>query len=524
MKFRHAILLGLVAGIVACGSDGSDSDANNSTCTGKCDGENNDNGSLLATLDGRNDPIAAYLRDYAGDSPIIEQDYRGFLDGMIEQTGCAPSTEKTFVILMSRRRHFPRNIVTLCSDDPAKASEFFMSTQSDVGGLADINAKDYKAVAWDATARKYNLYEFKADSEDGPLFVDADPQHCASCHTEPTNLEPGAMPFTPIMNELTNPWTLWNAEPEFRSHRFDELIDPDLLDAPVYSAMTEGEKLGAASQFESIMRSALEKTVGARLRIRRNAPNVEETLGLLRPMFCDESVNYASENHDSGEISTAAIVDDSMRHTDWAYDWINDGRMRLDSVQAGETPLAVMPVRGEAALQVEVGLVTRRALTPYDVLRLRSIDWQRPVFSEFRCDMYRQGSARILADPPDTTAMSRNSDLVPVLFAELMKYEVYDEDSDETVVWDFAPEGAETVYDIPDVTDPSVDEALFYGLTEDYETDVETLATNIETYFDAMQESGQRSVLEEERRRRGCFALANYPSSPDVPDIGACAE
>ncbi len=521
---KKLFLLAFVAAAMGC-SDTETTDGGE-TCVGKCDGPNASAQTLADRLEGRNDPVANFLRESAPSDGVIDEDYRWLLDGVAAEMGCVPEQEQTFVILMSKKNYFPRNIVTHCSEDPTKASTFFMSTQSDYGDLADVNPRDFKAAAWDEDARRYNLYEFKADEEDGPVWADVNPQHCAACHAAAVDLDVEEYPWAPIMNELTNPWTLWNAEPDFRSHRFDELIDPAVEQAPVYSEMTAPSKLASAADFEVISRASLDRVVSARLRARRGEADVQAGLDLLRPMFCDETVNYASENHDTGEIATSAVVDNTIadllkqiRPNDWPYDWVNDQRLRFRSSDLGIEPLAVMPVRGELTRQVEIGLVSRGVLTPRQALALRGLDWQRPVFSDFRCNLYRDGRERILANPPELDGFANLNGLLPELFELLMHYEVLDPETGETVVWPLAPSTPEAVFSLPDATDQAVQETLLYGLTEEFETDIDGLASDIEDHVSTLQEASARDVVEAERVRRGCRVAEVIPSAPEVPDI-----
>ena len=493
-----------------------------SVCTGgKCDdGSGRD---LFAELDGRNEPAAAFLRSAANKDGTIEADYFDFLQGIGDEMGCGPDTQRTFTILLSNRDFFPRNMTTWCTSDVTTASSIFISTQSDTA-LGDINTRDFKLFAWDAGANKYNTYEFKDDgSGEGPLYVDVEPAHCATCHTAPVGMDDGEVPFTPIMNELTNPWTLWNAEPDFESHRFDDLIAPSVASAPIYSEMVTPAQLGSAADFEVLIRASIDRVVNARLRTRRDDADVDKALNLLRPMFCDETLNYASERHDSGEVTTAIVIDDALRHLflsirpdNWPYSWLNDGRMRLASLEQGEVPIAVMPVRGEATLQVEVGMVARRALTAEQVLAVRALDWKRPALSDFRCDLYTKGAARVRANPPSVEG--RVSALLGPVLEELMHLEVVDPANGETVLWDLTPP-AGGVYSIPDADDPVAQEAMLYGVLDDYEVDLDGFAAELEDWFDAIAEPGRRAELEAERQRRACIARAQFPSSPDIPGI-----
>lgn len=494
-----------------------------SDCEGaKCD--NIGTGALDAVLEGRDDPIAAYLRLAADSTGGIEGDYRDVLDGVGEQLGCGPETEKTFSILLTRAGLFPRHIVTRCSDDPSKASQFFLSTQSDEQ-LGDIDPRNLKLYAWDATARTYRWYELRPETEGGPMQVAIDPPECLTCHTGPLDMEGARIPFTPIMNEINNPWTLWNAEPDFRSHQFEDTLDPGLAEQPIYREMTENGKLDSAANFERHIRAALDRVTTARLRARRNEAQLSESLDLLRPMFCEETLNYVSENHNTGETKADIIIDDAFRQLfltlrpdDWPWDWLNDGVLRLAEPTADETLIDVMAVRGESNVLVEVGLVSRGVLSVEQALRLRALDWQRPALSDFRCRLFTDGEARLKLSPPDLSAYARNSDAIPVLFESLMQITT---ESGETIP--LLPARDDVFYAIGDVEEAGAADAIASGDLSVYEVTLEELGETLESHFQSAQEPGFRTAIEEERLRRGCHAVLFFPAAPLVPGAEDCA-
>ncbi len=484
------------------------------TCTsGKCDGVGDYN--FKSELVDNDDPVAKYLLKNANENGTISGDYSTFLDGIGQEMGCGKETEKTFTILMSNKDHFPRNIVTRCSDDAIRASEFTLSTQSDNGELTDINPSDFKMIAWDKNQRRYNLYEAKKSSSGDGLSVEVQPDSCLSCHTQSTRKGAPLIEWTPIMNELTNPWTLWNAEPDFRSHRFDELLNPNVASGSVYKTMTHQELLGSASDFELITRRAIDRVVSARLRDRRDDAEVGKALDLLYPLFCDESANYSSENHESGEVSTAVIIDDALRYLylqirpdNWPHSWLNDGRMRLRSVQNNLPPVNVMPVRGESTLQVEVGLVSRGSLSAEAVIALRALDYKRPIFSEFRCSLYEARASDLRKNFLLESQHETVSDLLPILFGELMQME-----DSAGVTRSLIPQNG-GVYANSELDVSSPVESIYAG-----QKSIEDFALELEQYFDEVSASSDRRALESERVRRGCLARQLFPSAPQIPEI-----
>ncbi len=528
--FQTLTLLTALLLAAACGDDQTQSPApaddtvNNG---GKTDdvGEN----SVVKALEGRQDPVADWLRTAANDDGTVPGSYKEVLDGMAQVTGCDRDSQRTYTILLTRAGHFPRNIMTLCSDNPQEASKFFLTTQSD-NLLDDIDPRNLKLVGWDSAARVYRLYELTPNEADPQTMrLEIDPPKCRSCHAGPADLDNTQVPFAPIMNELVNPWTLWNAEPDFRSHQFDDTIDPVIAQAPIYKEMTAEGVLDSASNFEKHARAAFDRVTGARLRARRNDANIDEAMALLRPMFCDETLNYVSENHFTGETAASVVIDDSIRRLylqirpdNWPWDWLNDGVLRLSVPKADEEPIAVMPVRGENTLQLEISLVSRRVLTVEQVLQVRALDWRRPTMSSFRCNLFKQAEARLSVNPPDISTYNRNSDLIPALYEEIMQVEVFDEATGTTERVALISEYEGEVIAIADVEDPDAAYALDVGRWEDYETSLDGFGEQLETYFQALQEPDQRPILEVMRHERGCEARTRFSAAPHIPGTESC--
>lgn len=523
MKVRNvrmiaaALTVGLFTHAACSGPTGDEPEPtqdNGASCTGKCDGDSD--GEFYAQLEGRDEPVAAYLREAATGGGELEGDYASFLEGVSAEMGCDLSSMKTFVILLSNRSNFPRNIVTLCSDSPRDAAKFFLSTQSDDGTLSDIDGRNFKIAVWDDEADRYNLYELVASDEDAPLQVSVEPGKCSNCHATPAALPVLGESFTPIMNELTDPWTLWNAEPDFRSHRFDELLDPGVAEGEVYAEMIAGDRLGSAADFETIMRAAFDRVAKSRLDLRREPASLNSSLRMLQPLFCDETVNYASENHETNQIQSSAIIDASLREMfleiggyDWEHDFILDDRHRFADPTEGEARVEVIPVRGAHGVSMDKSLVARRVLSAEQVLRLRALDWQRPVFSQFRCDLFTQGAGRLQFQGFDASAYEDNGDLAPVLFEEIMKL-------DGEVA--LAPSGEGSVLSIPRVDEEAL-AALRAGELDAYEVTFDAFGAQVDDFLDGFAEPGGRAALEVERNRRGCQARATFPAAPQIPDL-----
>lgn len=412
--------LGLALMSTACAVEGTSAGCANDKCDGDAD--------FHTQLEGREDPIAGFLRasDVEKDG-MMSADYHSALSGVASEMGCDASSIATFALAddLVDDTQFPRLISVACSGDDARASDFFIAASFKDEATGDVDIRDVEMFAWDATNRKYRFYAFRpAQTDPSKVDVEVEPKRCQQCHQTPSDQIPLGMPMTPIMNEINRPWTHWNAEPGFPS--FDYAL-PEAMESKPNFAKLFAQK-GPASRFEQIIRNGGHlKVAQARLRERRNPASLAETMYMLRPVFCSEQVNYVSEDFDSGVLFSSAVIDPGIRNMfmairpdDWAWGWVNGDTMRLDPPASG-AGLVQIPVRGNADVTTEQQLVALRALTPQQVLRVRALDWRKPVFSEFRCGLWRKAQSRFETDAPSLAGLSSNAAAMPVVFEAIMK-------------------------------------------------------------------------------------------------------
>jgi hypothetical protein len=429
MSRRTGTSLSIVAALFALGmalaSSGCTSVGSGGSCgSDKCDAA----GDFQSKLDGRLDPIADFLRASAVDSKgLMEGDYKSFVFGVNEKRGCAADTVMTFALSdnLVMDEPFPRLISVGCSSDDVKASEFFIAASFKDEKTGDVDMRDVEMFAWDATNRRYRFYAFKpSEADDSKVEIEVEPKRCQQCHLTPADLMPTGMPMTPIMNEMNRPWTHWNAEPGFTSFEYE--LPADVTSKPNFSEFMTQHK-GAASRFEKIISDGGQlKVAQARLRDRRNPANLDETMNMLRPLFCSEQINYVSEDFNSGVLFSAAVVDPGIRNMyrairpdNWSWGWVNGDTMRLP-VPTGDSALTQIPVRGNADIVTEQQLVALRGLTPHQVLRVRALDWKKPVFSDFRCGLWTGAVERFHTSPPSLAGLSNNAAALPIVFEAIM--------------------------------------------------------------------------------------------------------
>jgi subtilisin-like proprotein convertase family protein len=429
LKFTAASLL--LLSTISCSSDAGDSD-----CTGdKCD--------VLvdfdSRLEGRSDPIADFLRTLdVDDQSRVEADFGTFAEGIAIAQGCGEESWKSFVIsdAIVVGENFPRVVSTVCSDSPSKASEFFIAASFKDPNEEDVDVQRLEMFAWDAKTRQYRFYE-TVPVDENTIEITLDPQRCTGCHLTPNGLPNGGMHMTPIMNELTQPWSHWNSEVPmfsdtgipFRNHDF---VVPQEARAGDDLIRYAKDRVGAAQELEAIIRAGHDRVAGARNREKRGTTDDwTKPMNLLRPMFCEEQVNYTTEDFGTGLVRVSALIPGGLREAyraerpdNWAWDWLNnDGeRVRLPTA-ASVAPLGMLPVRGNADIAFEGRMMTPKltaVLTPSQVLQIRALDWKRPVFSDFRCDLWKDALQRFETTPPRLAASTKVTDNMRELYSQIM--------------------------------------------------------------------------------------------------------
>lgn len=464
---------------------------------------------LLASLEGYNDPVARFLRDTVADDGTLTGDYKLVLDGVGAELGCDAETEKHFVVL-SNQAYAPKPIVTRCANDAVAASQFFAAMVADD---TRIDPKRMHMAAWDADAGTYRRYA-TAETADGTIAINVAPEFCVGCHGGPEKLGT----WVPMMNEMASPWSNWNAHPGFASQLFDEHVPSAFEADPTYRELVDA-RLDSAASFEPIVRAGMQRVTSARLKTRAAPADAAAALALVRPLFCDESINYVSEVHDSGELRTSALVDDAIRSlyrtaaVDGSWSWLADTRMQLPAPATGTSPVTLIAIRGETTLQVELGLVARGVLSPVDALRVRALDWQHPVGSAFRCGLYDAAAARLEAGGLEAAIAASQATtvegLIPVMFDQVM-----------TLGGKPLTPVTGDVIAIPDATAPDARAALDTGSWAGFEVTLAQLGDALEGYVAGFQVTS-RDALSRERDRRAC-ATAGDPTAPIFPATLEC--
>ncbi len=469
---------------------------------------------LLADIAGFSDPFSVFLRENMDGSGAIAGDYQSLLTGMAALQGCALQEAASFVVL-SNHGYFPRTIFTNCSGTPQKASRFFLLAPI-VGEGPDIEPQELHLSAWDEESGRYRHFATNADAT-GKMRITTQPAYCLGCHG-------GSKPlphWQPLMNEMRNPWSQWNAKPAFQSHLFDEYLDEDFQTAPVFQSMLQEIPLRPAADLEGAVRAGIARFVRARTALRTSAAKVEEALRLLRPVFCDETVNYVSEIHRSGEISSAVLLDDGLRNAlasmrPGKWDFGSETSFLLPPPGASEERVIMMPIRGESTVLAEASLLPRKVLALEDVMRVRLLDYDRPMASSFRCSLYTEGAERIEAGELATQMAElgdggSNADFVALFYTEMM-HKVQEDGLRRSLL---VATDNEYFLAIADISSAKGQAFLQEGALADLVQSVDDVGDRVQLRL----QNASRQQLLQLRDSRACLAQTWFAGSPAIPGL-----
>ncbi len=525
--------VGLLFGASSCAVDEPTSDT---VCeAGKCDGL-----PFLDQLKGREDPIGKWLRSlaeagvidaqgvYHGDkaSKVAPADeplfYTKLIGGLNTVQGCNPSSVINYALaddLISGDplKTFPRLVSTVCADNDQVTNAFVATLGSQTSG-GDIALDDLEMFAWDATQQKYFFYASN-DEGNGNLKLEVEPARCSECHLTPRDVDPVGMARIPIMNELTKAWTHWNAGTGGVSESFHV---PDALNGKPLWERYGVQSVAAASRFEKVIRDANAlRVTPARAKGLFRPAKLDEAMSLIRPLFCDEQVNYVSELA-TGEISIDAVVAGGIKaafrsiQSTWTFPWFNNDSIRLP-IASGDEQVFMVPVRGVADLTFESQL--QGVLSPAHMLAVRALDWKQPALSSFRCDLWRNARVEFATKPPALTG--RNRDAVKVLYEAIMKLggmSTRNLASGKFVVMDIASES--TVNKVrAAIAAGTVPTTCRAGAANFCETDANGFGVLLQGYVD-LAEGQTRAALLAERDRRVCNVVNDVQPAGAHKDFG----
>lgn len=523
----------LLASSISCSSD---------TGTANCEGEKCD---VLvdfgSRLEGREDPIANYLRTLdVGDDSRVKADYGSFAAGIAAIQGCDDESWKSFVIsdAIVEGENFPRVVSSVCTTtSPTKASEFFIAASFKDPNEEDIDVQRLEMFAWDSRSRTYRFYETIPVDED-TIEIKLDPDRCTECHLTPSGLSDGGMRMTPIMNELTQPWSHWNSEIPIFSDRGTPFPSHDFV---VPQEVRTGDdftkyavnRVAAAQELEAIIRAGHDRVAGARSRDKRVVTeDWNVAMNLMRPMFCEEQVNYTTEDFGAGTLRVGALIPGGIqeafraeRPDNWPWGWYNDPLVRLPTA-ASVGPLAMLPLRGNADIATEGRLLTPKltaVFTPSQVLQVRALDWKTPVFSEFRCNLWKDALQRFEANPPRIAISKKTNETMRELYKQVMMIDDVPIDSGDPVT--FIALAVADEASIAAMKDAIKNDTLPASCSTDAEAcraDMNSFGGLLDTYIQSIvggDADAVRTKLRTERDERLCHIQKFVPAAPGLPSF-----
>src|SRR5690606_41614737 len=193
--------------------------------------------------------------------------------------------------------------------------------------------------------------------------------------------------------------------------------------------------------------------------------------------------------------------------------WTRD-TLRVAAAASMWEELTLIPVRGESTIKAELALVSRGVLTAQQAARVRALDWTRPVQSELRCGLFRQGRDRIDLGALDAALESlpegaSNADLVPLVYDEVMRLDAGGE------LVDLVPPAGADLLAVADALDPEDYDALQRGDLARFARTANELAGDIDAHVEAIDRAALRGM----RQTRACRAIAELPITPLYLDL-----
>ncbi len=518
-----------MVGLIGCGSDAGprSSDAPVPTEDGVRESEpaTAPVKTVREKLEGLEEPLAEWLLSTdMTDDGVLAADYMVVLEnvGMMADD-CPLSQAKTFVLSddLIGGKPFPRTVSTICNGGPEGGKFFLAASFQDRTNPKDIDLRKLEMFVWEESQKRHIFYAMNPVPGPGGLVkVDVEPERCPGCHLTPANLDRSHMPMLPIMNELTQPWPHWNGVPGFVSHE-TFLLPDETRDAPNFRKVigfveptlpnTEpppATHLAPAREFELTIKDAIGRVNAERIKMRNQPAQLDQAMSMLRPLFCEEQINYASE--DGGEFLTTAIV---PMHTPFAkanmasqWAW-QEEKMHFEDAN---TPLNLVPVRGYSDIEFEGKLMSFSVLKPLDVLRVRAIDWRRPLFSPMRCDMWKRALAKLRAG--EIKVKIARGETNQSLVKKLLPLVLTDESGS------LIPAAPDKLIAISRIQNASVTGPRL--ISERKEVTMREFGDMIQVHFDEVLAAGRPPIglLASENI---CIVEKEFPNQPALPE-GAC--
>lgn len=198
----------------------------------------------------------------------------------------------------------------------------------------------------------------------------------------------------------------------------------------------------------------------------------------------------------------------------WPWHWLTDGNLRMSG---GGDKLVMLPVRGNADIETEKALLASGTLTAHQVLRVRALDFQNPVFSAFRCNLWKDARLRFESEPPRLDPAWKNVDAMRFLYDEIMTLDGVP----------LKPAGAEQVIvlKLADAAGVTALKAALRGGTLTTScgaglcaVDLTAFGTLIDAHVKSVEAAGGAPLLAA-RAGRLCKVIADFENKPGLPEV-----
>ena len=177
----------------------------------------------------------------------------------------------------------------------------------------------------------------------------------------------------------------------------------------------------------------------------------------------------------------------------------------------------MMPIRGESTVLAEASLLPRKVLTLEDVMRVRLLDYDRPMASSFRCSLYTEGAERIEAGALATqmaeltTEEGSNADFVALFYKEMMHKVQQDGQRRSLLV----ATDNEYFLAIADISSAKAQAFLQEGVVTDLVQSVDDVGDRVQRRL----QNASRAQLLQIRDKRACQTQTWFAGSPAIPGL-----
>jgi hypothetical protein len=195
----------------------------------------------------------------------------------------------------------------------------------------------------------------------------------------------------------------------------------------------------------------------------------------------------------------------------WPWNWFSAGTIRFSANPS--SPLFMIPVRGNSDIEVENRLES--TLTPQQILRVRALDWTHPVFSDFRCNLWKTAQSNFQTSPPAIDASQTTASQMPAIFEKIMQLGGMPlrPSSGDVIAMDDAANAGDLASQLAAGTISTTCTGSICA------TDLNGFGTLLDAYVGKLQSANDRTTIQNEANRGICIVNASFKNAPQLPAV-----